>query len=1186
MLLLFFVSGQTAYSQGLGDPIFVEDFGTINDGETQHVFNDTRTGTNGRGVYFKFNSLNYITSMDFYTPQRWNTSPFPYQNQYRSSAPSIPGGVSYSTSPAGANNNVQNGNWGPVFANINANQGTGRGGYSITNDSRGYYQPYFAVGPDHTSGDYSGYMLLIDAHSSTTLYFDRLIEGLCAGTKFRFSVWIKDMNGQGDAKPRVNFKILNGSNNNLIAIKPTTDGDVSPAGTWKQLFIDFQMPAGVSSVRLQIENIVGTQYGNDLAIDDISFAPLGPPAELVGLDAVCVGEDPVLKARITNNDPQFTYATNYFQLQYREADSPDNWINIGSPLSNLGTSTDFVTFPNPYTIANSPLDPLTGYEFRVVVAGDPQTLENEFCRVVSPKFINVYRHEVALEAESEEICSGSSTTISAAVSNGIGTPTYTYVWEKEVGGNWEVIPNENSSTLNTGALSESTTYRAKALVNNCPGSGYSDPITVTAVACTATIEKEITNLVSVPIVTLPGQTIDYRVTVSNPNSVDLTGVVVTDLLPDGTVGVLVQTQGNDDDGILSQNETWVYTTSYVATNFDLQNVQSLVNTATVDSNETEPISDAASIGVLPSVDCENENSSYGFQCNAQDITVSEFYLGDPNTGVELESCVAGSTQSAGIWTVFGGANQGGNNERYSLLVKYQLFVNDVFVEDVILELFGSTNIPRGVPIKLTDYSWTCGDKIEFKDFFMSWSANQNNWQESGPRCIKCFTGFVVNAPLVANFESDYQCGSNQVAFTNKTTGGDNSSYEFTWTFGDNLGTSTASNPSYTFPGPGTFNVKLEVTDGEETTSITKQVTIDEAVTVSGSSNSEVCFGANDGTVSITPDGGDGSYSYSWTGPNSFTSNDQNLIGLSPGTYEVKVTDSKGCFTIEEYVVGAGEQVGLPNTTDKEYCKSDEDFYYIVSPTSANYEIVYYSTEVSIDGTTTPLTVDGNVVGEYSVWVSQRNTTTGCEGARKEVEISIKDLPVLVVQNPGPVCGPADIDLEDAISEGTSQNAVITYYKLDGQTPILLGDSEVSTSGTYIIRATIGECYVEEEVEVVISECAIAITKTVAPTTADDCVEAGDELTYTFVVRNTGTVTLGNVSVSELSFSGTGTAPAITFVAAESDNTEGTLAPGEEATYTATYVVTAQDVEAGVITNQARAAGQFGQNTPVTDDSGE
>ncbi|SFU01477.1 conserved repeat domain-containing protein/gliding motility-associated C-terminal domain-containing protein, partial [Algoriphagus locisalis] len=99
-------------------------------------------------------------------------------------------------------------------------------------------------------------------------------------------------------------------------------------------------------------------------------------------------------------------------------------------------------------------------------------------------------------------------------------------------------------------------------------------------------------------------------------------------------------------------------------------------------------------------------------------------------------------------------------------------------------------------------------------------------------------------------------------------------------------------------------------------------------------------------------------------------------------------------------------------------------------------------------------------------------------------------------------------------------------------------------------------------------------------------EAGDELTYTFVVRNTGTVTLGNVSVSELSFSGTGTAPAITFVAAESDNTEGTLAPGEEATYTATYVVTAQDVEAGVITNQARAAGQFGQNTPVTDDSGE
>ncbi|UZD21773.1 DUF7507 domain-containing protein [Algoriphagus halophytocola] len=1187
LLLLFFASGQVAFSQGLGDPIFIEDFGTINDGETQHVFNDTRSGTNGRGVYFKYESLDYITSMDFYTPQRWGTNQFPYQNQYRSSGPSIPGGVSYNTSPAGANNNVQNGNWGPVFANISESNGTGIGGYSITNDSRGYYQPYFAIGTDHTTedaADYTGYMLLIDAHSSTTLYFDRKIDGLCAGTKFRFSVWIKDMNGQGGEPPKVNFKILNGINDNLITSKATTDDDVDPAGEWKQLYIDFQMPAGVSSVRLQIENIVGTQYGNDLAIDDISFAPLGPPAELIGLDAVCVGEDPGLKARITDADPEFAYSTNYFQLQYREADSPDEWINIGSTLSNSGSSTDYVDFPNPYAQPGSPLDPLTGYEFRVVVAGDPTTLENEFCRVVSPKFINVYRHEVALEAELEEICIGSSTTISAAVSNGIGTPTYTYVWEKEVGGNWEVIPNENSSTLNTGALSESTTYRAKALVNNCPGSGYSDPITVTAVACTATIEKVITNLANIPIVTTPGQTVNYRVTVSNPSSLDLTGVVVTDLLPDGSAGILVQSQGSDDDGILSPSETWVYTISYTANNFDLQNRTELINTATVDSNETEPKSDTASIAILPSVDCENENSSYDFQCNAQDITVSEFYLGDPITGDELESCVAGSSQSAGIWTVFGGANQGGNNERYSLLVKYQLYVNDEFVEDVELELFGSTNIPRGVPIKITDYTWTCGDKIEFKDFFMSWSANQNSWDVSGPRCIKCFTGFVVNAPLVANFEYSGACESTQVAFTDKSTGGDNSNYSYTWTFGNNLGNSNASNPSFDFGNPGTYDVTLEITDGDETTSITKQVTIDEPVTVSGSSNGEVCFGANDGTVSITPDGGDGSYSYSWTGPNSFTSNDQNLTGLSPGTYEVKVTDSKGCFVIEEYIVGAGEQVGLPNTTDKEYCKADEDFYYIVSPTSANYEIVYYTTQVSNDGTTTAPAVDGNNVGDYSVWVSQRNTTSGCESVRKEVEISIIDLPVLVVQSPDPVCGPADIDLADAIDlQGTSQGADFTYYKQGEPGEI---SSTVSESGTYIIRATIGECYVEEEVEVVINECAIAIIKTVAPTTADDCVEAGDELTYTFVVRNTGTVTLGSVAVAELSFSGTGTAPAITFVAAESDNVEGTLAPGEEATYTATYVVTPADVEAGLITNQARATGQFGQNTPVTDDSGE
>ncbi|MFD5427655.1 hypothetical protein [Streptomyces sp. NPDC127084] len=77
--------------------------------------------------------------------------------------------------------------------------------------------------------------------------------------------------------------------------------------------------------------------------------------------------------------------------------------------------------------------------------------------------------------------------------------------------------------------------------------------------------------------------------------------------------------------------------------------------------------------------------------------------------------------------------------------------------------------------------------------------------------------------------------------------------------------------------------------------------------------------------------------------------------------------------------------------------------------------------------------------------------------------------------------------------------------------------------------------------------------------------AGEVLTYSYLVTNTGNVTVSDVSTVDVSFSGTGTAPVISCPA-------GPLAPGESLTCTATYTVTAEDVAAGEITNTAVASG--------------
>ena len=91
----------------------------------------------------------------------------------------------------------------------------------------------------------------------------------------------------------------------------------------------------------------------------------------------------------------------------------------------------------------------------------------------------------------------------------------------------------------------------------------------------------------------------------------------------------------------------------------------------------------------------------------------------------------------------------------------------------------------------------------------------------------------------------------------------------------------------------------------------------------------------------------------------------------------------------------------------------------------------------------------------------------------------------------------------------------------------------------------------------------------------NCIAAvGDIINYTFTVTNTGNVTLTNVIVED---------PLVTI----SGVAIATLAPGaiDTTSYTASYVITQQDIDAGLFTNQATATGTAPDTTIVTDLSG-
>lgn len=55
-----------------------------------------------------------------------------------------------------------------------------------------------------------------------------------------------------------------------------------------------------------------------------------------------------------------------------------------------------------------------------------------------------------------------------------------------------------------------------------------------------------------------------------------------------------------------------------------------------------------------------------------------------------------------------------------------------------------------------------------------------------------------------------------------------------------------------------------------------------------------CPTASDGAIDLTTGGGNGGYTYAWTGPNGYTSTVEDLSGLAPGTYSATITDINGC----------------------------------------------------------------------------------------------------------------------------------------------------------------------------------------------------------------------------------------------------------------------------------------------------
>lgn len=173
----------------------------------------------------------------------------------------------------------------------------------------------------------------------------------------------------------------------------------------------------------------------------------------------------------------------------------------------------------------------------------------------------------------------------------------------------------------------------------------------------------------------------------------------------------------------------------------------------------------------------------------------------------------------------------------------------------------------------------------------------------------------ASALTVQLSSSDVACHGDATGTVLTTTTGGNAPYTFDWRGPD----------STFFSTPDIHNLvaglyELVVTDTNQCV-VSTQITISEpATTISlgyslleyGGANTS-CGSSEDGAIHLVAMGGSPDYTYTWSGPNGFTSSADSISGLAAGTYIITATDALGCSASDTIALVAATPINVSIT---------------------------------------------------------------------------------------------------------------------------------------------------------------------------------------------------------------------------------------------------------------------------------
>ena len=261
------------------------------------------------------------------------------------------------------------------------------GFYTITNDLSQWSNNFDCwLNTADNSNNPDGYMMIVNASYDPGIFYIETVDGLCDNTGYVFSADILNLirTGCDQLDPNVSFFI-----NDVLFFET---GSMTETDQWETFGFAFETDPGETSITLSLRNNAPGGFGNDLALDNITFRPCGPEAQILPEEIanICEDGDPItIDATIVGDQ--------YDNPQYQWQQSFDEGVTWVDLVGENGPS---------YTHTN-----LNGgfYYYRYLLANDPSQLLNTKCRVfsntkiifVQPKFYN----------ETVMICEGTTTMI-------------------------------------------------------------------------------------------------------------------------------------------------------------------------------------------------------------------------------------------------------------------------------------------------------------------------------------------------------------------------------------------------------------------------------------------------------------------------------------------------------------------------------------------------------------------------------------------------------------------------------------------------------------------------------------------------------------------------------------------------------------------------------------------------------